>query len=225
MIGIILNVENSAFVVNAYSRSQCFPADSEQAVTFVLPFNIYFLKYQFSGIKMNVKGFTQKFKSLYAKSIRLYLLSFICLSGALIAAMFSWSFFHDESFDVVYSTYQYVYNTKGSRASPPTYYLSDANNNQVPVRHLIHNCFYSFHPKKAVIDRTKEFRLGYVVLNGENIVVDCYQGEQVLDVNQGLSDVKEKLEDSRSIAKWALMALFLSGFVMLLFLNHKGIFK
>lgn len=148
-------------------------------------------------------SFLNKFKALYANSLRVKSLVFAASASAVISGIYGWSLFQQDDFNIIYDNYQYFSKVEGRRASPSTYYVRSKSNDVLPLRYLALDCFHRF-------DLEREFYIGYVEYGDNNIVVACSQEDVRLLESDGLAAVSQRLKLEQLFAKSALLVLFIS---------------
>jgi len=161
-----------------------------------------------------VSIYFHKYRLLYENSPTVKALTFIAVVSVMIFWISSWSLFQDERFNIVYGKYEYVSKTEGRRASPSTYHVRNDNAQVVAMSYLALDCIHIF-------DLSRQFEMGYVELNGRNVIVACDQDGSKLNSYDGLAAVQRSLKRNKYLAKSALVIFLISTGWLSFFLLNK----
>ena len=147
-------------------------------------------------------GLFNKFKAIYANSLRVKSLVFVALASAMILGMYGWSILQNEDFEVTHGQFEFIDETGGGRVSPAFNVKDDMGVfYNVKGRHF--DCFYRF-------ELDKPFKISFVSYGGDNVVVACSQGKVSFELNDGLAAVSQSLKLDQLFAKSAFVTFFLS---------------
>ena len=143
-----------------------------------------------------------KFKALYANSLRVKSLVFVALASAMILGMYGWSILQNADFEVTHGQFEFIDETGGGRVSP-AFIVKDTMGVLYNVQGRHFDCFYRF-------ELDKPFKLSFVSYGGDNVVVACSQGKVSFELTDGLAAVSQSLKLDKLLAKSALVTFFLS---------------